>query len=419
MPLVSELSGSKLQTNKNEKVSIKACLFDPKNRMETNMKNSFTRRVSALALAVLMALSFYSCGNDPADLPDDTDSDTTPQTTETQAPETEEIPVVVVPDLINPLTGLECDKDFSTSRPVAVMLNNIRQAIPQHSVSQCDILYECLAEGGITRLMGVFADYESLGVVGSIRSSRHYYIDLAQNHDALYVHAGASTYAYNEIRERKIDNFDGVNMYLPGMFYRDQDRLQTMSLEHTLMTTGENIKNGIAFKKYRTELKEGYSGKTAYAFAPYGETVVLEGQESKCIYLPYSTYQQARFDYNEENGKYYRFQWEDKEHLPHVDGNNGEQICFDNIFIVFCPTARIPGDTYGRLDVTTEGSGTGFYITGGKYVPITWEKPTADSAITYYGADGQPLMVNRGKTFVSIFPTNNKDNVNLNYAPAN
>ena len=419
MPLVSELSGLKWQTNKNKKVSIKACLFAPKNRMETNMKNSFTRRVSALALAVLMTLSLFACENNPAQNPDETQPDTTPETTETQAPDTEEIPVVVVPDLINPLTGLECDKDFSTSRPVAVMLNNIRQAIPQHSVSQCDILYECLAEGGITRLMGVFAEYESLGVVGSIRSSRHYYIDLAQNHDALYVHAGASDYAYNEIRERKIDNFDGVHMYLPGMFYRDQERLQHMSLEHTLMTTGEKIRDGIAFKKYRTELKEGYSGKTAYAFAPYGETVVLDGQESKCIYLPYSTYQQARFDYNEEDGKYYRFQWEDKEHLPHIDGNTGEQICFDNIFIVFCPTARIPGDTYGRLDVTTEGTGTGYYITGGKYVPITWEKPTADSAITYYGADGNPLMVNRGKTFVSIFPTNNKDNVNLNYAPAN
>ena len=387
------------------------------------MKNVILKRLSAFALATLMVLSLVACGgNQPVQDPETTAPETTePPVTETVPPETEDqTPVVAVPDLINPLTGLESDKDFSKSRPVAVMLNNIRQAIPQHSVSQCDILYECLAEGGITRLMGVFADYESLGVVGSIRSSRHYYIDLAQNHDALYVHAGASNYAYEEIKARKIDNFDGVNMYVPNMFYRDQHRLNVlkMSLEHTLMTTGEKIKNGIAFKKYRTELKEGFSGKTAYAFAPYGQTVVLDGQESKCIYLPYSTYQQARFDYNEEDGKYYRFQWEDKEHLAHIDGNNNEQICFDNIFIVFCPTARIPGDTYGRLDVTTEGTGTGFYITGGKAIPITWEKPTADSAITYFGEDGQPLMVNRGKTFVSIFPANNKDKVNLSYTSA-
>ena len=387
------------------------------------MKNVILKRLSAFALATLMVLSLVACGgNQPVQDPETTAPETTePPVTETVPPETEDqTPVVAGPDLINPLTGLESDKDFSKSRPVAVMLNNIRQAIPQHSVSQCDILYECLAEGGITRLMGVFADYESLGVVGSIRSSRHYYIDLAQNHDALYVHAGASNYAYEEIKARKIDNFDGVNMNIPNMFYRDQYRRNVlkMSLEHTLMTTGEKIKNGIAYKKYRTELKEGFSGKTAYAFAPYGQTVVLDGQESKCIYLPYSTYQQARFDYNEEDGKYYRFQWEDKEHLAHIDGNNNEQICFDNIFIIFCPTARIPGDTYGRLDVTTEGTGTGYYITGGKAIQITWEKPTADSAITYFGADGQPLMVNRGKTFVSIFPANNKDKVNLSYTPA-
>ncbi|MBO5903740.1 MAG: DUF3048 domain-containing protein, partial [Clostridia bacterium] len=204
------------------------------------MKNVILKRLSAFALATLMVLSLVACGgNQPVQDPETTAPETTePPVTETVPPETEDqTPVVAVPDLINPLTGLESDKDFSTSRPVAVMLNNIRQAIPQHSVSQCDILYECLAEGGITRLMGVFADYESLGVVGSIRSSRHYYIDLAQNHDALYVHAGASDYAYTEIKERKIDNFDGVHMYLPGMFYRDQERLQHMSLEHTLMTT--------------------------------------------------------------------------------------------------------------------------------------------------------------------------------------
>ncbi len=382
------------------------------------MKSMIFKRTVCAALAALMILGLFACGTEKQ--PAETDGTTEPETTEAQPPETEEIPVIVVPDNINPLTGLECDKDLSTSRPVAVMLNNLREAIPQHSVSQCDILYECLAEGGITRLMGVFADYEALGVVGSVRSARHYYIDLAQNHDAIYIHAGESIpYARQELDNRGIDHICGVHMYVGDMFYRDQDRLQTMSLEHTLMTTGEKIKSGIALKKFRTELKEGYAGKTAYAFAPYGETVTLEGGESKCLYLPYSKYQQARFDYNEQDGKYYRFQFEDKEHLAHIDGNNGEQISFDNIFVVFCPSARIPGDSYGRLDVTTEGTGTGYYITGGKYIPITWEKPTADSAITYFGADGEPLMVNRGKTFVSIFPVSSKNEVQLNYVPAN
>ena len=161
---------------------------------------------------------------DPADDPltdiENIESETT-AATETQALETTEITVSTQSEtvqFVNPLTGLPSDEDLSSKRPVAIMINNLRASLPQVGISNADILYECLVEGGTTRLMAVVMNYEELGVIGSVRSSREYYLDFAANHDAIYVHAGGSTEAYSQIRSRGVNNLDGVNMYLPSTF---------------------------------------------------------------------------------------------------------------------------------------------------------------------------------------------------------
>jgi len=372
------------------------------------------KRFLAATLAMLMLLGcLVSCGGNTDVVGNDTETETD---TETTVPETEAEtePVVVLPTGINPLTGLGTTKDLSRQRPVAIMINNLWGALPQEGIADCDIMYECLVEGGITRLMAVTADYESLGVIGSIRSCRHYYLDLVKNYDAIYVHAGGSDQGYLEIKQRGINNLDGVNMYVPDMFYRDKDRLQTMKYEHTLMTSGEKIANGIAYKKYRTELSEEFIGKTAFSFTEFGTERTLDGDDASCVLLPYSKYQTARFDYNADTNSYYRYQFED---VPHIDGTTGEQISYTNLFILFCPAKAI-GDAAGHLDITTESEkGEGYYVYGGKCEKISWSKPTQDSQIVYYSEDGEELTVNRGKTFVSIFPDYNRQNIDFNFVP--
>ena len=88
------------------------------------------------------------------------------------------------PEFVNPLTGLAAEKDLSATRPAAIMINNIKVSCPQIGVSQADVMYECLVEGGYTRLMMLAADYESLPEVGSVRSARDYYLDLAADYEA-------------------------------------------------------------------------------------------------------------------------------------------------------------------------------------------------------------------------------------------
>ena len=80
---------------------------------------------------------------------------------------------------INPLTGMPIEETEEHRRPVAVMLNDLKAAQPQLGVSQADLIYEVPAEGGITRMVAVFQSLDGVGNLGSIRSTRAYYLELA------------------------------------------------------------------------------------------------------------------------------------------------------------------------------------------------------------------------------------------------
>lgn len=113
------------------------------------------------------------------------------------------------------------------------------KALPQLGVSQADIIYEALAEGGITRMLGVFQSVEGVGDIGSVRSARDYYVSLALGHDAIFLHAGGSPGAYTAIDNWGVSAFDCVNGPYEGtLFWRDQQRRKNMGLEHSVLTSG-------------------------------------------------------------------------------------------------------------------------------------------------------------------------------------
>ena len=375
----------------------------------------------AVVLAVLaiaaVAVAVFVSGNTPEDTPafvEKTDAVTTeaPETEETtvfeettETPETEP-PVPEVIKYYNPLTGEECSEELSKMRPASFMVNNIKEAIPQQGISGLDVLYECLAEGGITRLLMLAQDYKNLDVLGSIRSSRDYYIDLAQNHDALYFHAGGSDKAYIELASRNIDSFDGVGGATSNFFYRDAWRLARMATEHTLVISAEGMQKAIAYKNARTELKEGFESP----FKFNEEAKAPEGEDANCVYLPFSYYQKPYLKYDSTTNTYKRWQYG----APHIDMTNNKQLEFTNILVIFCHhTGAL--DSKGRIEVTTTGTGEGYYISNGKYIPIKYTKDTVDSPIKLFYVDDTPLEINVGKSYIAIFNQANKDQINMNY----
>lgn len=107
-------------------------------------------------------------------------------------------------------TGEWIDEKLAWKRPVAVMTENTHVTLPQYGVGNADVIYECPVEGGITRMMAIYQDFESLEKVGNVRSCRLYYVYFAKEFDAVYFHAGESKYALDVLNSSFIDNVDGI-----------------------------------------------------------------------------------------------------------------------------------------------------------------------------------------------------------------
>lgn len=369
------------------------------------------KMICLLLLAAIIA-SAIACGDEQSEIHEDSTEQTTaedtteqvtlppettslPETETTAEPEPETTAEPEVERIINPLTGLESEIDFEDRRPVAIMINNIKEAMPQEGVSYADVMYECIVEGGYTRLMMLAMDYENLPVVGSVRSSREYYLDFAANHDAIYVHAGGSEQAYVELSQRKVDHLDGVNMYIPGMFYRDSWRQQNLGYEHSLMTDGERIAKGIEYVGCRTEMEEDFD--SPLDFVKFDE---VKTPENSGTYLQVTYYGSHKpyYEYNADDGVYYRW------HLngaKHMDNSANIQLSFTNIIVMYLPVTDL-NDVKGHKDIETVGSGEGYYFTMGGYEEISWEKSGVDSPMKFYDSNGDELLINRGKTFFQI-----------------
>jgi len=376
------------------------------------------KRAFALFLALLMCVSLVACGSAPAETTaPSTEPSTAPSTepsipvitenpnysaeetvefgtepTFTEPPETEPAPTEVEINYpyTNPLTG-EGQMTQQTNRPFAVVINNIKAALPHHGVSQADIIYEMLAEGGITRCLAIFTDISDVQKLGSIRSARTYFIDLAKAYDAILVHAGGSEYAYNEFAKSGWPHLDGIRG-ASKYFYRDQARrAKGVALEHTLFTTGENVLKAVNATKYaqtRDSIDYGFQ---------FAEDVKLSGDAAAKITLSFTKKRETIMTYNPDSGLYEGYQ----QGGDYIDGNTGEIMTFKNIIVLH---ARTSSDGY-RMFADLIGTGNGYFACNGEKVAIKWSRKSAKQPFVYTLADGTPIELGVGTTYVGILPT--------------
>ena len=364
------------------------------------------KRIVATLLAACMAWSLAGCGEKKEE-PVQPPAASAPQQEVVQpqpAPQPEPVPEPApeplpepepVPSGTNPLTGMPMEEEYENDRPIAVMLNNLKQAQPQLGVSQADIIYEIPAEGDITRMVGVFQSLEDVGTLGSIRSARPYYMEVAQGHDALYVHAGGSPQAYEDIAAYSVANMDGVNGGNDArIFWRDAGRKSSMGYEHSLVTSGEKIRGYLDNGPYRTEHKDSYTYSQTFA----EDGTPANGTAAEHVKLYFTKYKTGLFDYDPETGLYMVSQYGG----AYTDGNTGEQVGVTNVLVLETAISVIPGDSEGRLKVQMTGSGKGTYFCGGKGVEIQWSKADRYSPFVYTNTDGSPLVLGQGTSYVCI-----------------
>ncbi len=293
------------------------------------------------------------------------------------------------------LTGEWVDPENGNRRPIAVMLNNIKEAIPQSSIEAADIIYEAPVEGGITRLMGIYENFDELDKIGSVRSSRLYYCYFAKEFDAVYVHWGQAIYAQDLLNSSNIDNLNGLELE-GSTFFRSSDRVAP----HNGYTSGERLLAGIEKKGYRTDYASDYKQKFLFAEQ---EVTLPDGVSAKKVTPGYAV-NKPWFEYNESDGLYYRYQYGAEQ----IDKETGNQIAYKNIIM---QTVNYYDYGDGYYYIYTTGNGNGKYITNGKAIDITWKKDTEFGVTRYYDTSGKEITINPGKTWVCIIQ--NSGNISI------
>ncbi len=365
------------------------------------MRSGKFKFLALLLVAVLTLGMFAGCSEVTAnsDLsssePVSVDSSSEESSSEESSSE-ESVPEVPVGNQ-NPLTGTYDLADEAVGkRPVAVMINNIKIALPQSGISEADIMYEMPVEGGITRMMAVFADYTKVPTTGSVRSARHNYLELALPLDAIYVHFGGSDIAKNKIKEYGIkDDLDGLYNMKP--FLQDKSIAASKGKEHSYYTKGELLVNAIEAKGIRTESK---NTKTVFNFAD-AYAPAADAADCSAIKVKYSGYCTADFTYNAETDSYDKKQFGNK----HVDANTGNAASVHNVFVLYTNVYTMDKAGHQQVDLY---SGKGYYCTGGKYQSITWSKNGVNAPIVYADASGKELAVSAGSSWVCIVPDDMK-----------
>ena len=366
------------------------------------MKSSLIRIISILLAVSLMICSFVGCNKEEPETPDETSSTTAP----TEEPSTDN---VEIPENVNPLTGLaDLSESAIGARPIAIMVENSPAARPQWGISTPDIVVEGVAEGGITRMMWIYADAEKIpDRVGPVRSARHDFVELASGMNAIFVHWGASdgsrvglTLGYQTIRNLGVNNIDGQK-YEGTYFFRDTTRNTT--IEHRGITRGTAIQNAIA--------KLGYSTKaTSDNWQPYDVPAAMQSITStsttNCsqISVTFSTGFTHTFKYDTMSNKYYNY----LNNTLMTDGNNGNAMAIENVIVLYVPVSTLrtsEGHKEWNWDI---GSGEGQYVSNGVIQEITWSKAGKNQPLKIQDMNNNELVINQGQTWIGVVPADNQ-----------
>jgi hypothetical protein len=345
-------------------------------------------------VVLMVALVTASCRR-PVETPVEQDSgdavnteNTTPAENENNSQQPEEKEPALVNGVVCPLGGERIEKSELYQRPVAVMLDNHPAARPQAGLEQAEVVYEILAEGNITRYMAVFMHGENQPV-GPVRSARRYYIDKLIEYDAIYVHAGGSPEAWDDVARLKIPSFNAMNLGAP-VFWREKHKKEP----HNMYSALDRIQ--------AASDRKGYNRATEVSVHKFNqEDTPIEGQQAVKIRILYPPKYHVSYEYQPEDKVYLRY----VVGKPHVDENNKDYHAQAKNIIIQKAAHRVI-DSEGRRKIDLVGKGEGIYITDGSYIPVTWEKKDRRAPTELYKQNGDQVKLNPGKTWIQVVPFN-------------
>ena len=351
------------------------CFWAKNNKNNKPAKEVFIiKKLVSLLLCFALVLSFSACGND-----------------NTQDSQQNVVPVQERE--YNYITGEELKGNDNTQRPVAIMIDNNKYAHPQYGISQADIVYEMVTEGGITRLMTVFDNLDDIPRIGPVRSARDQFVQFMLPLNAIYVHIGTSIYANEMLNFYHYQNIDGLYLGVSSFDY-DEERAKTYAHEHCWFTEPDLIRNGIE----ATGINTTGNLYPAFNFADYSQPAVTldNGMDATEISFRFSDYADTTMHYDQATNKYYKSQFG----VAHIDALTDTQLSFDNFLLLNTAVVLYPDGLCTAFDFTVGGEG--YYFYGGKYIPVLWQKGEPENPLVITTTKGEPVEINVGKSYVAV-----------------
>src|SRR6266851_1345264 len=270
---------------------------------------------------------------------------------------------------------------------LAIMIENQADARPQSGLTSADVVYEALAEGGITRFIALYLSGDA-PVVGPVRSLRHYFAFLAADYGADVVHIGASPEGFawrDAMNMGHLDESAGD----PGVW-----RVRSRPPPHNAYT--DTAADRGFLQQMGRQQNRRWGPLLFDARAPRGEDVA---EQVTIGFLPWPY--RVGYAWDATQCRYLR----SMEGRAHVDAATGEQIAPATVVVQFADVEAIPNDPKLRLDVNlVGGSGDLVVFSEGFRREGTWSKSAPRSASVWLDAAGNPLVIPPGPVWVEVLP---------------
>ncbi len=295
-------------------------------------------------------------------------------------------PVVTppAPKYYSPLTGELVATQAATTAPVtAMMIENTPDARPQSGLKNSGVVFEAIAEAGITRFL-VLYQQEKPQLIGPVRSIRPYDLNWVKPFDASIGHVGGSAAALVEVRNgtyRDLDEFFNGSYY-----WRSTDRYAP----HNVYTSFANIDALNAAKGYTSSSFTGFDRMDSSATKTPTATTINVNISSD-LYNSSYTYNAATNTYDRSQAG-----------APHLDREDG-QISPRVVIGMMVDEQTVLQDGY-REQITTVGSGQAYIFQDGTEQDVTWHKDSNDGQLYFTNATGAHVALARGQTWIAAVP---------------
>ncbi len=336
-------------------------------------------------------------------------------------------------DQVCPLNGkmfTQTERDsWEKRRPLAVMIENSPDARPQAGLGSADVMFEIVAEGGVTRFMGVYycgAQAQDI-LLAPVRSARTYFLDYASGFNRpMYTHVGGANTpgpadALGQIGQygwQGQTDINGLFTVAYPYFVRNENRLgHAVATEHTVETSTEYLWEIADKRKWTNMSPERKVGKTVVPAADWKdgfEPWTFEEEKGKTGTVATISYEfwsgyddyAVKWDYDAASDSYKRTMGG----TAHLDYNNDKQIMANNV-VVLLTTEKGPIDELKHMLYTTTGTGDALIYMHGNVVKARWSKKDRESELRFVDAKGNDIPMARGLTWISVLNKANAANV--------